>query len=62
METQYLYYDFEDVVVKIEKGRYFLKFKGKKEQECFTKISNLLCDILLDSNKKYLTKEEYDNF
>lgn len=61
-EVVYIYYNYEDVAVKIENGRYFVKFKGGMVQEQFKEKSNLLCDVLLDVDKVYMTKEEYDNF
>lgn len=59
---EYLYYDFEDCVIRIIDGRYFVKFKGGSEGEQFKKNSNLLCDALLDSNTKHISKEAYDKF
>lgn len=61
-KVDYIYYDYEDAAIKIENGRYFVKFKGGTEQEQFKEKSGLLCDALLEVNKIYLTKEEYDNF
>lgn len=58
----YIYYDYEDAAIRVEDGRYFLKFKGEQESEQFKEKSNLLCDALLDVDKIYMTKEEYDNF
>lgn len=58
----YIYYNYEDNAVKIENGRYFVKFKGGMVQEQFNEKSNLLCDVLLDVDKVYMTKEEYDKF
>lgn len=61
-EVVYIYYDYEDVAIRIESGRYFVKFRGEQESEQFKERSNLLCDVLLDVDKVYMTKEEYDNF
>lgn len=61
-DVVYIYYDYEDVAIKIIDNRYFVKFKGEQEREQFKEKSNLLCDALLEVNKTYLTKEEYDNF
>lgn len=62
MGIKYVYDAFEDVIVKIDNGRYFMKFKGKPEFESYKEKSNVLCDILLDNNKKYVTKDEYEKF
>lgn len=58
----YIYYDYEDAAIRVENGRYFLKFKGEQEREQFKETNDLLCDALLDVDKVYMTKEEYDNF
>lgn len=61
-EAVYIYYDYEDAAIRIEHEHYFVKFKGEQEKEQYKEKSNLLCDALLDVNKVYMTKEEYDNF
>lgn len=61
-EVVYIYYDYEDVAIRIENGRYFMKFKGEQEREQFKDKSKLLCDALLDVDKVYMTEVEYSNF